>query len=242
MTRFHQHRRAMTALTVALAAGTFAGCGDDDSKEAAGPVATIEVPGGEPVSVDRNAYDRFYRAGLAGEQSVDVGAVVPLQAPEYATCVAALKKKPEAKGKTPATLKQTCAAQEDRLKQGAIAQAVNPRWILAEAEAQGIDLTDAEVAAKTKELDALLQKNSGGKAAFMKRTGLTAGDLDLNARAGTAQSKLLAKATAGKKGAAVTTAKADFSKGFFERWKARTTCAAGIEAPSVCGKTAATQS
>lgn len=242
MTRFRDHHRTVTAaLAATLAAGALAGCGgDDETAQASGPVATIEVPDGKAIPIERQQFDRFYRAAVAAEQNREVANIVPLEGPEYAKCVADDKKLPIGKGKQPAELKTACAARAERLRESAVGQAVNLQWIIAEAAAQGVTPSDAEVAAKAKELDATLTK-TGGKAAFLKRTGFTQADLDLNARSGAAQVKLITKATAGKTGKAVDEAKTTFRTEFFDRWKARTACGAGFETPTVCGKSTSKQ-
>jgi foldase protein PrsA len=161
----------------ALATGTIlalAGCGSQSpqTKDAAITVGDH--------TVSKQEFQRWLEANarsLAGSKTGSE-AVAP-DAPTFTKCVARQRK--QATGKTKpnaAALKQVCQQQYDQLKTQTMQFLINNAWTKAEGERLHVKVEKAELAQRVKELRRQLGSTPAAVDAQLKRSGLTAEDIN----------------------------------------------------------------
>lgn len=195
-------RLLSTILAAALAAGALAltACGGDS------------VPGNAVASVDGTSITKedFARwmtvASLSQQQQANptgtAKANVPVP-PDFKACIAQAKAtlpKKLPKGQTNPTeaqLKAQCQQQYNALRDQVLQFLISAEWIIGEAKAQGIELTDQQVKAEF----AKQKKQSFPKEAdfqkYLKTSGMTMDDLLLRVKVDTLSTKLRDKITKG---------------------------------------------
>ena len=161
--------RPVLALGAVFFALSIAACGGDD------------VPSGDVAKVDKftiseDSYNRWFKLA-----SASAGTSAP-DAPEFTKCVAAKEKaapapaKGQPKPKRSDYLKQ-CKAEYEQLKQQVMTFLIRSTWLEAEADKQGVKISDKESrAAFLKAVKAAFPKK-GDYAKFLKTSGQTEADL-----------------------------------------------------------------
>jgi foldase protein PrsA len=181
---------ALCALVVPAA--LVAGCGGVPGN------AVAEVDGN---AIEKSSYDHWLQVA-ARSSGQGENAKVP-QPPDFKECIAAKKKaqpKP-AKGQPKVTdeqLKAQCKTEYEQLRDQVLQLLISFQWLEAEAEDQGIEVTDAEV---KKSFDQQ-KKQSFPKDAdfkkFLKTSGQSEEDILLQVKADLLATKIRDKVTAGK--------------------------------------------
>ena len=100
-------------------------------------------------------------------------------------------------------------------------------WVLGEAAARHITVSEAKLKQRLTELDTQSFPKPGSLQRFMVSTGETEADLEAILRVGLLKNQIAAKITAGDAGPKATEALAAFQKAFQAHWKRYTTCAKG---------------
>jgi foldase protein PrsA len=194
MTRSLAALGAVFVVTIALAA-----CGSSDS-----------VPGNAVASVDGNAinqatFNHWMTIAANSSQQSATGQTtkqaVPVP-PDYTACVASLKKQLAAllKGKqspTEAQLKAQCAQEYQSYLQQVMQFLVSAEWVLGEAKAQGINVTDAQVAKQFATIKKQQFPTPAAYNQFLASSGETEADLLLRVKLELISTKLRNKATKG---------------------------------------------
>jgi Raf kinase inhibitor-like YbhB/YbcL family protein len=101
---------------------------------------------------------------------------------------------------------------------------ITSAWVLAEATARGVSVSDAEVEKHLHGLERQSFSKPGSLASFLERSRQTEADLLGRARIELLQSRIVGQVTAGKSASASQGVLASFQRTFQERWKRRTTC------------------
>lgn len=171
-------RRSLLSVLPVVAL-TLAACGGPKD----GDVAVISTDNGE-IAITKAQYTRFFNAALSQAQQKKIAEVTPLVAPDFKACVAEKRKEIPAESQrkktSDATLRKQCQTQYDQVRNQAMQQIINLDWVKAEAERQGLKLRKAEIA---RELNNVIKQSFGnqkGYESFLKESGLTQADVDLN--------------------------------------------------------------
>jgi foldase protein PrsA len=166
------------------------------------------VPGDSVARVDNTnitkaQFAHWLAVAAKSQGSTTGGAAVVPDPPNYTSCVAAKRKaQPKtARGQKPPTdaqLRTQCQQLYNALRDQVLQFLVSANWILGEAKAQNVSVTDAEV---QKQFDQT-RKQSFPKLAdyqrFLKQSGMTQDDILLRVRLDALSTKLRNKVTKGK--------------------------------------------
>jgi foldase protein PrsA len=160
-----------------LAASVFlpvlvAGCGND-------------VPSGAVAKVDdsvikKEEFDHWLQAAAQGQQQTPGGTIVVPDPPDFTECIAAKKKAPAPPGSQKPTddqLKNQCQQEFDSLKQQVMQFLISAEWIEQEADARGIEVSDAEVQKQFEDQKKQSFPNEKQYQQFLKTSGQTEDDL-----------------------------------------------------------------
>ena len=160
-----------------LAASVFlpvlvAGCGND-------------VPSGAVAKVDdsvikKEEFDHWLQAAAQGQQAAGTGGVVAAPEPPFTECIAAKKKQPAPPGSQKPTddqLKSQCQQEFDSLKQQVMQFLISAEWIEQEADARGIEVSDAEVQKQFEDQKKQSFPSEKQYQQFLKTSGQTEEDL-----------------------------------------------------------------
>jgi foldase protein PrsA len=126
--------------------------------------------------------------GVASASSASAGEKAPIpEPPAYKTCIAHLKAtaaKPEKGQKEPteATLKSECAQQYKSLQQEVLGFLISSSWVLGEASAQGIKVSDTEVHKQFEKIKAEEFPKASEFEKFVASSGQTISDLLLRVK------------------------------------------------------------
>jgi foldase protein PrsA len=192
--------RCIAALgAVFLTIGGLAACGSGGI-----PSDAVVQVNGQPIT--KAAFEHWLGVAAAASSGSLAGqkAAKPVlpEPPSYTACVAHLKEvepKPAKgqKAKTEAELKAQCEQQYSELKQQALGFLITVDWIFDEAQAQGLHVSDSEVAKKFNQLkdqQPQLRKEAEFKK-FLASTGYTVSDLLLRVKYSMLEAKLREKIT-----------------------------------------------
>lgn len=194
MTRSIAALGAVFFATVALAA-----CGSSDSV----PGNAVASVGG--TAVNMATFNHWMTIAANSSQQSATGQTtkqaVPVP-PDYTACVASLKQQLAAllKGKqapTQAQLKAQCAQEYQSYLQQVMQFLVSAEWVLGEAKAQGINVTDQQVAKQFATIKKQQFPTAAAYNAFLASSGETEADLLLRVKLELISTKLRNKATAG---------------------------------------------
>jgi phosphatidylethanolamine-binding protein (PEBP) family uncharacterized protein len=100
-------------------------------------------------------------------------------------------------------------------------------WVLAEAAARGIAVSEAEVEQRLAHIERASFPKAGSVKRFLARSGETEADLLARVKVELLESRIAARVTAGKSAAQRKALLASFQKAFQRHWKSYTTCEAG---------------
>jgi phosphatidylethanolamine-binding protein (PEBP) family uncharacterized protein len=100
-------------------------------------------------------------------------------------------------------------------------------WMLGEAAAQHVSVTEAEVSKRLAQVEKQSFPKAGALQKFLAKSGETKADLLAIVRVELLKSRIVAKVSAGKSGSSGKAALASFERAFQPHWKALTTCDPG---------------
>jgi hypothetical protein len=100
-------------------------------------------------------------------------------------------------------------------------------WVLAEAAARGISVSEAEVKQRLAKIERQSFPKPGSLQQFLKKAGESEADLLARVKVELLQSRIAAKITSGRSSAQGKTLLASFERAFQRHWKSYTTCKAG---------------
>jgi foldase protein PrsA len=182
---------ACIASIAGLGAVGAAGCGDDVP-----PNSVAKV--GDAV-IKKADFEKWLHSAARG-QAQGGQAVVP-DPPDYAKCVAGLRKQPQPSGKqkpSTADLKKQCKQQYDQLKGEVMQFLIQAQWIQQEAKARNVKVSDAQV---KKAFEDQKQQAFPGKSGeknykqFLKSSGMSEADILYRVKLDQLQTKLTQKVT-----------------------------------------------
>ncbi len=160
-----------------------------------GDVAVIKTNSGD-IEVSEAQYKRFFTAALSQAQQKEVAKVTPLVAPDFKACVdekrKAIPSDSQRKKTSDKDLKKQCSDQFEQTQNAAIQQLVSLNWIKGEADRRGIKFRKAEL---QRELNTIINQQFQGQdgyKTFLKQSGYTQADVDLNVAAQLGQTKIVA--------------------------------------------------
>jgi hypothetical protein len=109
----------------------------------------------------------------------------------------------------------------------ALAFLITSRWVLDEASARKVAVSNAEVKQRLAELKQQSFPKAGALQRYLAHAHETEGDLLARAKIELLESRIAAQVAAGQSGARRKATLATFQQAFHRRWKPRTTCASG---------------
>ena len=109
----------------------------------------------------------------------------------------------------------------------ALAFLITSEWVLGEAAARKISVSEAEVKQRFGRIKQQSFAKAGTFAKFLAKSGETEGDLLARVRLELLQSRIVAQVSAGKRGSQGKTALASFERAFQRHWRGYTTCKPG---------------
>jgi foldase protein PrsA len=172
-----------------VGAAVVAGCGNDVPPNA---VATV----GDSV-ITQDEFDKWMNTASASQTSQGGQAVAP-DPPDFKKCVAAKKKLPVPKGQkqpSDSALKKQCEQQFDQLKTTVMQFLIQSEWVLQEANAQGIKVTDKEINRTLEDQKKQAFPNEKAYQQFLKQSGMSEADILFRVKIDQLQQKLTQKIT-----------------------------------------------
>jgi foldase protein PrsA len=152
--------------------------------------------------IKKEDFDHWLNAAAKGQQPPGSGGEVVIpDPPDYANCIAAKKKTPTPKGTQKPTdpqLKDQCKQEYDSLKQQVMQFLVSAEWIKQEADARGIEVTDAEVQKQFEDQKKQSFPNAKDYQKFLKTSGQSEEDLLFRVKLDVLSNKVREKIIAGK--------------------------------------------
>lgn len=171
--------------------------------------AVVQVDG---KSITKSTFDHWMKIGLSSQSSGETSTQRALpEPPNYTACIAhlaAIEAKP-AKGKkkkTTAELKKQCEQQFKALEPQVLGLLITSDWILGEAQALGIKVSDQEVIKKFNQIRQAHYPQEATFQKFLASSGYTVSDLLLNQKLESLAEKIEGKVK--EKASSVTTAQA----------------------------------
>jgi foldase protein PrsA len=218
----------LLAALAALSTG-LVGCGGIPSD------AVAQVNG---TAITTAAFDHWMRIALTGTSGEDASQAVLPEPPDYTACIAAMAAnapKPARGAKAPshAQLRSQCAREYESLKTETLGYLISADWLIDEAGAQGVAVSDGQVHAR---LISIARQDFPGKGSFerfLHSSPYTVSDLLLRIKlellSERLERKVLARAAKVTHGRSQSEERAfsAFKVAFRKRWTARTDCRAG---------------
>jgi len=191
---------------MALAVLGTSGCGSDGSSDTVSPTTAPSDAGGNGAvvaqagdqAIAQAQFDRALRSRLTGISPLAPtgGTPIVLDPPDYARCVAALRKQlgaAEGSSSTPrATLRANCAAQTRQARAQVLSTLIQQAWIAQQAKEAGVEAPAASVAGTL-----AATRKQAGFARRLKRSGLTLDDVRAAITTQLLTAALVQKATPG---------------------------------------------
>jgi len=129
------------------------------------------------------------------------------------------------------------SASNTALKDEVMGFLISSEWLLGEAAAQGIEISEAAVHKRFEEVQKQQFKHPGELQKYLAKNHVTMADLLLRVKLELIESAISRKVTAAKHTAAEKKAAlASFQAQFESKWRAKTHCAAGYVTAADCGK------
>src|SRR3954453_23385484 len=189
--RILQAAAPLAALAIAFA---LAACGDDVPPNAVAKVGDSAITKTE-FAHWLGAAARSQQQGLGG------GAAVVPDPPNFTSCAAAKAKQPVPKGAprpTPKKLHDQCKQEYDALKEQVMQFLVSAEWIQAEAKAQGVKATPAEIQRSFEQQKKQSFPSEKQYQQFLKSSGQTEQDLMFRVKLDVLTNEIRQKAVEGK--------------------------------------------
>ena len=180
--------RAVAGVSLAgICAVAAAGCGGDDVPSDA--VAKV----GDTV-ITKQQFDHWYQSA-AKSQAQQGGPAVAPDPPNYAKCVAALKKAQPKGAEAPADadLKKQCKQSYDQLKQQVMQFLIQSQWVQQEAEEQDVAVSGKEVRRLFEDQKKQAFPKERDYQKFLRTSGATEQDILFRIKLDALQNKLTAK-------------------------------------------------
>ncbi len=189
--------RSLAALGAALvSAGCLAACGGGGGV----PSDAVAQVNGQPIT--KATFEHWLGVAASASSASTGQAAKPVipQPPAYTACVAhlqAIEPKPAKgqKAKTPAALKAECEQQYKALQSQVLGFLISADWLLGEAEAKGVKVSDKEVAARFNKLKKAQFPTEAAFQKFLASTSYTISDLLLRVKQNLVETKLEEKIT-----------------------------------------------
>jgi foldase protein PrsA len=136
------HVRKLLTIGLPSVAIALTGCGGSATNSV---VATV---GGKPIS--KGTYERWLAIEAAGMRHVVEEATLIPDPPDYASCIAQLRRTPStttkaARPRTPELLKAECKERYEQLQRSALGFLITAEWELAAAPGLGVHVSESEV-------------------------------------------------------------------------------------------------
>lgn len=194
----------------------------------------------DDVPITNAAYDRWLKITARNEPATDGEPVIP-DPPSYTRCIAALKERAgrvrgrKAPSKT--QLRARCRTLDRRVRQQTMALLIQSVWFEKEAEALGIEVSDAEVKRALRKTKREAFRGERDYKRFLRDSGMTEDDVLFRLRI---QELATAITRHVQRGAGKDKAKRlkEFGREFQKRWTEQTECRAGFVIQSFCGNAA----
>lgn len=151
---------------------------------------------GNPITTQ--AYNHWMFVAAKGNTSSDASApvIVPTDPPDFTACVKQVRQQIPTLAKIPdKTIRSDCAELFASLNSQVMDFLIKSYWYQAQAHAQGITVTPAEVATALAKAKAQEFPTAAQFAAFLTTTGQTVADIDFRVRVNQIYTKLLARYT-----------------------------------------------
>ncbi len=207
--------RAGLAFLVMLAVGLLAGCGGGSSTSASiasstsGSTGAVTVPTSPASSATTTK--RASAASTAKGAAVAVVAGAPIDKASYEHWLAV----------------EHALGGASNPSHQALAFLITSDWVLDEAAARKVSVSEAEVKAHFAQIKRQSFAKGGTFGKFLAKSGETEGDLLARVKVEMLESRIAAQVAAGKSGAQRTALITSFEKAFHSHWKRYTTCNAG---------------
>ncbi len=175
---------------------------------AVGLAACGGVPGDSVATVDGTSITKAafnHWMGIAATSQVNGTGAKPVipEPPDYKACIAHLKEvdAKERKGSAPSesALKSQCATQYKSLQQEVLAFLLSSQWVIGEAHALGVKLSDAEVKKQFEHVKSQQFPSAAEFQKFLAASGQTISDLLLRVKLNMLSTKIQQKITQQKK-------------------------------------------
>jgi hypothetical protein len=129
------------------------------------------------------------------------------------------------------------SASNTALKEEVMGFLISSEWLLGEAAAQGVEISEAAIHKRFEEVQKQQFKHPGELQKYLAKNHVTMADLLLRVKLELIESAISQKVTAAKHTAAEKKAAlASFQTQFQSKWRAKTSCAAGYVTKEDCGK------
>jgi foldase protein PrsA len=179
----------LVLLAAALGAAVVAGCGNEI------PSGAVAKVGDETITQDE--FDKWLETRYASAAAQGGSAVVP-DPPDFQKCVAAKKKQPVPEGQkkpSDAALKKQCEREFDQAKSEVMQFLIQAEWVVQEAEARGVEVSDAAVRKSLEDQKKQAFPTEKAYQEFVKNSGMTEEDILYRVRLNQLQEKLTQNVT-----------------------------------------------
>lgn len=214
---------AVAGACVLLAGWAEKGIASDSAQQVPGDaVATVA---GEPIT--KADYDRWWGITARGLPARGGKPVIP-DPPSYARCIAALKQRARGrKAPSETQLRAQCRKRDAQVRRQTMALLIQAVWIEKEAEALGVEVSDAAVKSALRETKRESFRNERDFQRFLRDTGMTEDDVLFRLRI---QELATAITRHVLRGAGKAKAKRldAFAREFEKRWTEQTECRSGF--------------
>ncbi len=191
--RFTAPRSLATLALAGLCAALVAGCGDDVPSNSVAKVGDSNIT--------KEEFNRWLKNAASGQQQGGGSAVIP-DPPDYAKCVAGLKKQLAAQKGAPkqsdAALKKQCKTQYDQLKGEVMQFLIQAQWVQQEAEERDVEVSDAEVKKSFNQQKKQAFPKEADYKKFLKDSGMNEEDILYRVKLDQLQTKLTQKVSKDK--------------------------------------------
>jgi hypothetical protein len=202
-------RRCLAALTV-LVAGPLAGCGGSSSTTSTSASSVSAAASGSAATVPSSPAVST-RAAAASTAAVAYVAGAPIPKAGYQHWLSV----------------ETKLGASGSPSHQALGFLITSAWVLGEAKARGISVSEAEVKQRYAQLVHQSFPKAGSLQKFLARSGETEADLLVRVKGELLLSRTAAQVAAGKSASQRSTILAAFESGFRTHWKALTSCEPG---------------
>ena len=190
--RFTPVRSLATIALAGACAAAVAGCGNSLPSGAVAKVGDS--------TITKEEFERWLKNAAAG-QTQGGEASVPDPSDGYKTCVATLKKQPQAQGapkQSDAQLKSQCKQQYEGLRDEVMQFLIQSEWVQQEAEERGVEVSDAEVKKSFEDQKSKAFPKPADYDKFLKQSGMGEEDILFRVKLDQLQTKLTKKITEDK--------------------------------------------